>query len=47
MAIRILSNNTNANILDIKSKLISRAIQSNEKVKYGWIPDPLDNYLLN
>ena len=47
MAIRILSNNTNANILDIKSKLISRAIRSNEKVKYGWIPDPLDNYLLN
>ena len=47
MAIRILSNNTNANILDIKSKLISRAILSNEKVKYGWIPDPLDNYLLN
>ena len=47
MAIRILSNNPNANILDIKSKLISRAIRSNEKVKYGWIPDPLDNYLLN
>ena len=47
MAIRILSNNTNANILDIKSKLISRPIRSNEKVKYGWIPDPLDNYLLN
>ena len=47
MAIRILSNNTNANILDIKSKLISRAIRSNEQVKYGWIPDPLDNYLLN
>ena len=47
MAIRILSNNTNANILDIKSKLISRAIRSDEKVKYGWIPDPLDNYLLN
>ena len=47
MAIRILSNNPNANIFAIKSKLISRAIQSNEKVKYGWIPDPLDNYLLN
>ena len=47
MAIRILSNNPSANILDIKSKLISRAIRSNEKVKYGWIPDPLDNYLLN
>ncbi len=47
MAIRILSNNTNANILDIKSKLISRAIRSNEIVKYGWIHDPLDNYLLN
>ena len=47
MAIRILSNNTNSSILDIKSKLISRAIRSNEKVKYGWIPDPLDNYLLN
>ena len=47
MAIRILSNNPNANILDIKSKLISRAIRSNEQVKYGWIPDPLDNYLLN
>ena len=47
MAIRILSNNPNANISDIKSKLISRAIRSNEKVKYGWIPDPLDNYLLN
>ena len=47
MAIRILSNNPNANIFHIKSKLISRAIRSNEKVKYGWIPDPLDNYLLN
>ena len=47
MAIRILSNNPNANIFDIKSKLISRAIQSNEKVKYGWIPDPLDNYLFD
>ena len=47
MAIRILSNNTNANILDIKSKLISRAIRSNEKVKYVLIPDPIDNYLLN
>ena len=47
MAIRILSNNPNANIFAIKSKLISRAIRSNEKVKYGWIPDPLDNYLLN
>ena len=47
MAIRILSNNPNANIFDIKSILISRAIRSNEKVKYGWIPDPLDNYLLN
>ena len=35
------------NKYDIKSKLISRAIRSNEKVKYGWIPDPLDNYLLN
>ena len=47
MAIRILSNNPNANIFDIKSKLISRTIRSNEQVKYGWIPDPLDNYLLN
>ena len=25
----------------------SRAIKNNEYSRYGWIPDPLDNYLIN
>jgi subtilisin family serine protease len=36
---------SNENILKILKK---RSIKSNQKVtKYGWIPDPLDNYLFN
>jgi subtilisin family serine protease len=36
---------SNENILKILKK---RSIKSNKKVtKYGWIPDPLDNYLFN
>ena len=46
MAVRLLSFNTNATTIDIKSALIDRALK-NENVKFGWIPDPLDNYLLN
>ena len=46
MAVRLLSFNKNATTIDIKSALIDRALK-NENVKFGWIPDPLDNYLLN
>ena len=46
MSVRILSFNSNASIIDIKSTLIARALK-NQNVKFGWIPDPLDNYLLN
>ena len=46
MAVRLLSFNTDATTIDIKSTLIDRALK-NENVKFGWIPDPLDNYLLN
>ena len=46
MAVRLLSFNTDATTIDIKSALIDRALK-NENVKFGWIPDPLDNYLLN
>ncbi len=47
MAVRYLSKKSNATINDIKSVLIARAINNNQNVKYGWIPDPLDDYLLN
>jgi len=47
MAVRYLSNNPSANIRDISKVLISRAIKNNEYSRYGWIPDPLDDYLLD
>jgi subtilisin family serine protease len=47
MAVRYLSKKSNATINDIKSVLVARAINNNQHVKYGWIPDPLDDYLLN
>ena len=46
MAVRFFSKNPNANIIDFKRILVKRAIRTQDKmVKYGWIPDPLDNYL--
>jgi len=47
MAVRYLSNNPNASVSDIKNILISRAVNNNQFVKYGWIPDPLDDYLFD
>ena len=49
MAARFLQNHPNSSIDDIKNALIARAIKppSNGKVKYGWIPDPLDNFMLD
>ncbi len=47
MAVRYLSNNPNASVSDIKNILISRAVKNNKFVKYGWIPDPLDDYLFD
>jgi hypothetical protein len=47
MAVRYLSKKSNATINDIKSVLVARAIKNNQNVKYGWIPDPLDDYLLH
>ncbi len=47
MAVRYLSNNPNASVGDIKKVLISRAVKNNKLVKYGWIPDPLDDYLFD
>jgi len=48
MAARYLSLNPHASISEIKKVLISRTISTSDKfVKYGWIPDPTDNYLLD
>ena len=47
MAVRYLSKNPNASVGDIKNILISRAVNNNQFVKYGWIPDPLDDYLFD
>ena len=48
MAVRFLTNYPNATIDEIKEVLISRTINpSDVHVKFGWIPDPLDDYLLN
>ena len=45
MAARYLKNHPNADTKDIISALIKRAIPKGiENVKYGWIPDPTDNY---
>ena len=46
MSVRYFAKNPTANISDFKTILIKRAINNSEGlVKYGWIPDPLDNYL--
>ena len=48
MAARFLAYHPNATIKQIKKTLISRTVNSSDdKVKFGWIPDPLDDYLLN
>ena len=48
MAVRFLANNKNADTKEIKAALISRAVSvSGDVVRYGWIPDPLDDYLLD
>jgi hypothetical protein len=45
---RYIENNPNCTNDEIYSFLIKRAVQKGEKItKYGWIPDPLDNYLIN
>ena len=46
MAARYFAKNPDSKILEFKLMLIKRAIKkSNNFVKYGWIPDPLDDYL--
>ncbi len=46
MVARFVHNNPKASINEIKQLLIERAITVDQNiVKYGWIPDPLDNYL--
>ena len=48
MAARYIKNHPNADTKDIISALIKRAIPKGiENVKYGWIPDPTDNYGLD
>ena len=45
---RYLDKNPKASIDDILSFLKKRAIQKGKKItRYGWIPDPLDNYLID
>jgi len=45
---RYINKNSKASIDDILSFLKKRAIQKGKKItKYGWIPDPLDNYLID
>ena len=48
MISRLITANPGISNEDILKILKKRSIKSNEKVtKYGWIPDPLDNYLFN
>ena len=47
LTVRYLSKYPKASISDIRKLLISRAVSKSEVVKYGWIPDPLDNYLFD
>ena len=43
-----LNKNPNSSKDNILSFLKKRAIQKGKKItKYGWIPDPLDNYLID
>lgn len=45
---RYIDKNPKASIYDILSFLKKRAIQKGKKItRYGWIPDPLDNYLID
>ena len=45
---RYLNKNPNSSKDDILSFLKKRAIQKGEKItRYGWIPDPSDNYLID
>ena len=47
LAARYITKHNNAKVVDIKNMLIARAVSKSEWVKYGWIPDPLDNYLFD
>ena len=47
LAARYITKHNNAKVVDIKNMLIKRAVSKSEWVKYGWIPDPLDNYLFD
>ena len=45
---RYIENNPNSTNDEIYNFLKKRAVQKGKKLtKYGWIPDPLDNYLIN
>ena len=45
---RYIENNPNCTNEEIYDFLKKRAVQKGKKLtKYGWIPDPLDNYLIN
>ena len=45
---RYIEKNPNCTNNEIYDFLKKRAIQKGKKItKYGWIPDPLDNYLIN
>jgi hypothetical protein len=48
MISRFITANPGSSNEDILKLLKKRSIKTNKKVtKYGWIPDPLDNYLFN
>ena len=43
---RYLRKNPEASVAEIRRLLIARAVEVDDKiVQYGWIPDPLDDYL--
>ncbi len=45
---RYIEKNPNCTNDEIYAFLKKRAVQRDKKLtKYGWIPDPLDNYLIN
>ena len=48
MISRYLNKNPNKSVQDVIDVLKNRSIKTNQGLtKYGWIPDPLDNYLFN
>jgi subtilisin family serine protease len=48
MISRYLEKNPNKSVKDVINVLKKRSIKTNQnRTKYGWIPDPLDNYLFN